>query len=79
MLQRHRDARPRFAGRASAHGIDDDHHGRALLIAGLAELTSEHGVDVGGGAKFANAKAGQFLAHGSNEEFGVCHNFTIIS
>jgi hypothetical protein len=45
----------------------------------LAELTAEHSVHVGSGAKFANAKAGQFLAHGSYEEFGVCHNLTIIS
>ena len=79
MLQRHRDARPRFTGGATAHRIDDDHHGRALLIAGLAELPSEHGVDGGGGTKFANAKAGELLAHGSDEEFGVCHNLNIIS
>ena len=79
MLQRQRNARARFPGRASADGIDDHHHGRALLIAGLAELTSQHGVDIGGGPEFANAKTGQLLTHGGNEEFGVCHNSTIIA
>ena len=63
-----------FAGGASADGVDDHHHGRALLIAGLSQLAAEHGVDIGGGPEFANAEVGQFLAHGSNEEFGVCHN-----
>jgi hypothetical protein len=79
VLQRHRNAWPCFSSGAPAHRIDNDHNGGALLVAGLAELSSEHGIHIGGGAKFANAKTGQFLAHRGNEEFRVCHNFTIIS
>jgi hypothetical protein len=79
VLQRHRDARPCFSGGASAHRVDDHHHGRSLLIARLFKLSSEYRIDIGRGAKFANAEAGQFLAHRGYEEFWVCHNLNIIS
>ena len=79
VAERQCHARTGLPGGATANGIHNDHHSGALLIARLSELSSDDGVDFCSGAKLANAEAGQLLAHGGNEEFGVCHNLTIIS
>jgi hypothetical protein len=50
-----------------------------LLIARLAQLAAKHGIHFSRGAELADTEIGQFLTHGRNEEFGVCHNLTIIA
>jgi hypothetical protein len=73
MAQRERNARPGLSGGTPAHRIDDNHHGRALLIAWLTELAPEYRIDLAGSAQLAHAEAGEFLTHWGNKEFRVGH------
>ena len=65
MIEREGDAGPGLAGGATAHRVHDDHERSRGRLDGL--------IDRVGRPQFLDTQAGQFLAHGRHEIFGVGH------